>query len=356
MSIFKVLKYYLISLSSEGEISKTDCLIIYINLMLANFPGIKPQIIQNLKVLKFDIVNEVDFLDWASEEPGLLDIDYPSRMEEIEGLTVSIIATLTGLISVFIGRQMTPVSFPNWISRRQIAFAKRTCIEQDDDNYVVLLPTLGVAANLYNAIAPRTQLRRTVFKLIRDVSSADESVWGSAFKVSMVYLMGSEMSHFIFIVKYILVENPILLSWNELAKLTPKLYAAFSKWCSLGDNAPYCKLIYPPEQVSEFNRQNLDTLASVARAIAQHSGKTSVMYYKGVNTDTDTNAIVEHTLRIVKAYGGARTHNTTALEENILIAEDNKALRDLLYLGAQEIKTFPDDSIFNPPVGVAPRS
>lgn len=50
---------------------------------------------------------------------------------------------------------------------------------------------------------------------------------------------------------------------------------------SIGDDALYCKLIYPPEELNEFKYDNIGLITNVAYAIAIHEGKTSLLNFKG---------------------------------------------------------------------------
>lgn len=81
-----------------------------------------------------------------------------------------------------------------------------------------------------------------------------------------------------------------------------------------GDNAPYCKLLFEPEQLSEFNRNNLWFFSSIARAIAERDEQNSVKLYKGYIQNDATARIITQALLIVDYYGGAITHATNAVD------------------------------------------
>lgn len=60
------------------------------------------------------------------------------------------------------------------------------------------------------------------------------------------------------IISYWLLEiNPELLMWTELAKHWPALSDTAAKFNSLGQYASWAKLVFPPEEVSEFQAARL---------------------------------------------------------------------------------------------------
>lgn len=69
----------------------------------------------------------------------------------------------------------------------------------------------------------------------------------------MRLLRGAEIGNLSLCMKYIVLENPILLAWQELAKYSPILIAAVKRYQSLGELAPYAKFTWKPEDVREFS-------------------------------------------------------------------------------------------------------
>jgi len=65
----------------------------------------------------------------------------------------------------------------------------------------------------------------------------------------MVYFSMAELTGFSVIYDWILLKNPILLTWNGLAKHNANLIAAVTVFKSLGEDALYCKFLYPPESL-----------------------------------------------------------------------------------------------------------
>ena len=117
-------------------------------------------------------------------------------------------------------------------------------------------------------------------------------------------LSGTGITSFLFIEQWIVRLNPILLAWQELAKYWPALAAAYKKYLSFGEDANYCKLLYPKQETTEFHRENLKVLFSVAREIARQYGSATVANLKGDSKVNFINDISAAAVEIIKAYGG----------------------------------------------------
>lgn len=111
------------------------------------------------------------------------------------------------------------------------------------------------------------------------------------------------------VVEYILTQNPVLLSWNGVKRIyIVNFKAALDKYRSMGPEAPYCKLLYPPEELTEFKGERFGILINIAHYIAMYKGRSTLSNLIGVNPfplPATTKAAVR---RIINLYNGAITH------------------------------------------------
>ncbi|KAG8287212.1 hypothetical protein J6590_043582 [Homalodisca vitripennis] len=152
----------------------------------------------------------------------------------------------------------------------------------------------------------------------------------SGTKVTNALLRGSEISNWMLTLHWIIILNPDLLMWNELSKFFPMLVAASCKFTEIGELAPWCKLILPVEELTEFKAENLNLPYAVAKALATHCGNSSNKNIQGTPEEaffmTSSNKNIQgtpeeaffkdkvkHAIYIVKIAGGAKTVDVMAL-------------------------------------------
>ncbi|KAG8287210.1 hypothetical protein J6590_043580 [Homalodisca vitripennis] len=135
----------------------------------------------------------------------------------------------------------------------------------------------------------------------------------SGTKVTNALLRGSEISNWMLTLHWIIILNPDLLMWNELSKFFPMLVAASCKFTEIGELAPWCKLILPVEELTEFKAENLNLPYAVAKAIATHCGNSSNKNIQGTPEEAFFKDKVKHAIYIVKIAGGAKTVDVMAL-------------------------------------------
>lgn len=127
------------------------------------------------------------------------------------------------------------------------------------------------------------EFKRLVFKIVRGLSLTNSHPLCETAKVTMIYYRFTELTAFAMVVEFILTKNPVLLAWNGIAKELPYLKNAVEKYRSLGPDAAYCKLLYPPEKLPEFHNSKLGTWTSISYDIASFEGKKSLKNYKGAD-------------------------------------------------------------------------
>lgn len=155
-------------------------------------------------------------------------------------------------------------------------------------------------------------------------------------RISVSLLRNAELTNFNMILMWIISINDILLGWNEISKYHPYICAAYAKYTSLGQMAPWAKLILPPDEVQEFASDKLVIPFSVARAISAKYGSATANQIEGVNRNSIMEKIISHALKIVSVAGGARTIDAMSIRAWKLNGYDNKDLMKLLDTGALE--------------------
>jgi len=108
-------------------------------------------------------------------------------------------------------------------------------------------PNLQFAEGVTCSLAACHDLKRMIFFMVRGLSENPGHLLCEAAKTTMVYYRMAELTSFGMTLAWVLARNPVLLTWNGLAKHLPYLKAAVDKYRLMGADAPYCKLIFPPE-------------------------------------------------------------------------------------------------------------
>ncbi|QXV86528.1 hypothetical protein QKU94_gp4 [Arlivirus sp. virus] len=326
-------KCLLLLATTEGELSPLLAGHVWVNTHLYLFPGTKTDVIQMLKRYDYEVYEDQDIFDWVDNSGAFDDVDIRDH-EELTQLTRDHVLALIGMYECFMGRHLTTANYAVWIARRMIAFASALGCDQKNTAYEYLQPSQVFCSGAYVFLASKKPLRTIFFKDVQGSKNNPAHIQvANTMRTALVYLQGSEMAMFILIYKYILCENPILLAWNELAKHTDKLIAAYDKWIKLGQMAPYCKLFCAEAEVEEFNRRNLSIFCDIAVAIAKNEGTTSLQNYRGTMDNDQTSPIIKQALTIVNLYGGAQTYVTNAMDHGLLIEENNEELRRQLHRG-----------------------
>lgn len=218
------------------------------------------------------------------------------------------------LLMNLIGKRLDSKNFSNWIKRRMRSYAAPLGLSAGSSTSVCFEfhPSQTFCSAFYDNVRIYWEVRRLFFENIYGISKR-EDLLAQGCRITVSLLRGAEMSNWNFISYWILLLNPDLVMWNELAKYLPHLCAAYAKYLSIGNLAEWSKLILPPEEVEEFNSRNLAVPYAVAKAIAATYGNPSINQLEGVRKDAALKTIVDQALYIVKVAGGARTIDVMAL-------------------------------------------
>lgn len=164
-------------------------------------------------------------------------------------------AWLTGIFMVLIGKKLMTENYESWIEKRVVSFGRSGGIVSTDE-LMDLTPSQEVCLSVYTYISPKHDIRKIFFTMIHSLSSCKGQFYQTAL-TSMRLLRGAEIGNLSLCMKYIVLENPILLAWKELSKYSTALIAAVRRYQSLGDFAPYAKFICKPEDVKEFSSESI---------------------------------------------------------------------------------------------------
>lgn len=120
------------------------------------------------------------------------------------------------------------------------------------------------------------------------------------------------------------------MGWNALAKYFPSIIKAYRKYAAMGKYADWIKLLLPDEMVEEFKTAHLKIPFTIARAVAEEYGRTTLSQAEGVDQSPAIQELVQEAVLIVKISQGARTIDTQSIRQWRLGNYSNKPLISLL--------------------------
>lgn len=138
----------------------------------------------------------------------------------------------------------------------------------------------------------------------------------------------AELTGYAMIYEWIMLKNPILLTWNVLAKHSANLVAANTVFRQMGTDGPYCKFLFPPEKLQMFTHAKLGVFIAVAYEISMMEGQSSFKNYNGVSRSDISDELAQKCRLLVNLYGGAHTKTTAIIRKELL---DSSGKMDELY-------------------------
>jgi len=214
-----------------------------------------------------------------------------------------------GVYFNLITKKITTLNVDNWYKGRIRAYSRNTQSDYDEAVYNNLRPSGKFAESVNSGVAGCFQFKRLVFTLIRELATAEEHPLHESAKITMGYFKMAELTSFSMVVEYILTQNPVLLSWNGVNKYLAYFKAALDKFRSLGPDAPYCKLLYAPEELTEFKGERIGVLTNIAHDFATFEGRSTLANLRGTSTFPLKSQYVSTVRRIITLYSGAITHS-----------------------------------------------
>lgn len=310
----------------------------YINFM-ASFDSRLSHALHHVLTTDYDVAQD-DFQEYINEMNRLNMIVPNNYLIAYEDFDVRHFMFAYGILSNLIGKVLYAANYHPWFERRKGTYSAPTKLQSDDVNLEQCCPAQRNCLLINRYCNVKVEYTRFIFNSIRAASREPDLLHSPVSQVTMTMLSGTGITSFLFIEHWIVKLNPILLAWQELAKYWPAMSAAYKKYLSLGDDANYCKLLYPKEETEEFHRDNLKVLFSVAREIARQYGSSSVANLKGESDQQFIKDICTSAVEIVKAYGGSKTRTTQAVRDMIIDSYDNSQLLKRLDCGAEPFVVY----------------
>lgn len=320
--------FYLAANSDNTSVSEDFTM--YINLLRMSFPGMDREIKKSLTDSSLTIVdfNVEDTVEWIRRIKGDLYTE-----QEFVDLVISPeeCRVLVSIYWNFITKKLTAANVDKWYKKRVSAYATSLFASDEDECFTTLRPNITFASHINSAISAAFPFKRQVFQIIRSISEVDDHVMAGPAKITMIYFHMSELTNFAMIYEWIILKNPILLCWNGLAKHIPTLTTAVETFSKMGDDAPYCKFLYPSDQLEMFQHVKLQVFSAVAYEICITEGKSSFKNYRGVTSSDMSAELASKCKRLVLLWGGADTKSTHQMKSDLLydVNEKNDLSKEL---------------------------
>lgn len=306
--------------SRDLDFGPSDCLVLYVNICRGGFLNLDKEFRSSLVAAGMECLeySEADTEEWITTWlPGIYEEpDYTSF-----DITGSAVRVCIGIYWNFITKRLTSANIEGWLKKRRGAYATACGIAEDDEILITLSPELGFADKVNQMMAACFPFKTMMFRAIRSLTQRTKHGLSGIARVTMVYFSTAELTGFAMIYDWILLRNPILLTWNGLAKHNASLLAAVNVFRNLGEDAPYCKFLYPPEQLQVFQHARLGIFVAVAFEVSLMEGKASFRNYQGVARNEISTELSAKVKEIVTLFGGARTKNVSLVRKDILADE-----------------------------------
>lgn len=220
---------------------------------------------------------DIDTYAGMSEEYREANLDDLSKFDQMN--TSHFIFAMCIVLNL-LGKQITPSFLSKWMGNRCRSYASPLGLPEGDYLMSELCPSGVFCQRVYSDLKAFPSVRRLFFMNIYNISGRSDLL-GQGLNVTLTLLRFAELSNWSFIRYWLILLNPDLLMWNEIGKYMPQLCAAYSKYKSLGKMADWCKLILPPQELTEFQSENLSVPFTVAKALSEYYGKGSTSNLKG---------------------------------------------------------------------------
>lgn len=134
-----------------------------------------------------------------------------------------------------IGKKLDNKNYSNWIKRRMRSYAAPLWLSSGPGATLCFefRPSQAFCSAFHDNVRIYWEIRRLFFENIYGISRR-EDLLAQGCRITVSLLRGAEMSNWSFISYWILLLNPDLVMWNELAKYLPHLCAAYAKYLSIG--------------------------------------------------------------------------------------------------------------------------
>lgn len=252
---------------------------------------------------------------------------------------------LIGICFNLITKRLTPQNNDQWLKRRRAAYAIACLGNENDETLIMMTPSLSFSTSTNSAFAACFRLKTLIFNAVRATSKEPSNTLCQCAITTMVYFNMAELTGFYMVYEWLLIRNQCLLGWNGLAKHLPYLFSALTLFRKTGSDAPYCKFLYPPEQLVPFQYSRINIFVVVAYRICKLEGKSSFQNYNGLS-DADLPAPLSKKIEdLVNLYGGAKTKMVEGIRRELLFdPKERTKLMDELNRGLEDSGDEEDDA------------
>ncbi|KAG8266817.1 hypothetical protein J6590_062952 [Homalodisca vitripennis] len=329
----------LMKLIVYGSPSNNSSLMLTTALMSCANSRFNDEIVTQLTACSAEI-NRIDLETFQTLFDGYSNINLRD-LSFFDGMEAPHYVYALSLILTLIGKSLDNRNFTPWMERRIRSFAQPLGLAIDDPLLSALQPCIEFCQRFYAEVKVFWKIRRLFFMNINSMASRSDLL-ASGTKITKALLGGAEISNWMLILHWIIILNPDLLMWNELSKFLTMLVAASCKFTEIGELAPWCKLILPVEELTEFKSENLNLPYAVAKAIATHCGNSSNKNIQGTPEEAFFKDVVKYAIYIAKNAGGAKTVDVMALRCWRYNGYQNPRLYEALNTGAEN-ETIDDE-------------
>lgn len=270
--------YFYIAASKELDLSALDSLILYINIIRQAFNNVDRELIEAFSQCGMVVENldQDHTLEWltAVSEGSIISEECNNLVLEKNESKV-----LLGIYLNFITKKLNSANIDVWFKKRKIAYCKVSLIKPENENLDTLVPSLNFADSVNSCMSGGFHIKRIIFRLVRSLSQREGNPLSAICDITMIYFNMAELTGFSMAYNEIVLKNPILLAWNGLAKHMPKFISAINLFKSMGQEAPFCKFLYPSKELTPFQHANIGIFISIAHEILILEGNTTFRNY-----------------------------------------------------------------------------
>lgn len=314
--------------------SETDymtCLSIYCSISIVVNPALKNLLLNEFRSIEVQ-VDETSIEDFVTNHPKFEEADI-GNIEMYDDMTAAHHIYMYSIMSNMIGKQLTSLNYTFWVKRRKQTYAPPLGLLKEDPILDDLMISSTFAGRLYADIKVYFNLRRLLFLNVYALAQKT-NLLAKGMEITVNLLRYSELANYLVISNWITILNPDLWGWNELGKYLPLVIAAQEKFENVGQLAPWCKLILPQAQTTEFASHKLIIPFSVAKRISIEYGNSTLENLAGDNISKNIQDIIAHAMYIVRTAGGAKTCDTMSIRLWRYNGYENPALSRALDTGA----------------------
>lgn len=243
---------------------------------------------------------------------------------------MSLMKALAGIFTNFITKKLVAANHQEWYNRRVRAYASPNACDPTRQEFSFFKPTLKFVDAANNFASSCFPFKKVAFLTVQAIANEGVSAFSKSCNTTMVYFYMAELTCFTLVIEQLVIKNPGLLGWNALMKYHPALQVATNAFRQMGDQAPYCRFLYPSESLKMFQAQNLGLLPAVAAEISKADGSKSYQNYKGTNYVLPAD-MAEKTRALVRLYNCTDTKTTRGIIDEILhnTSENNPFIKEI---------------------------